>query len=210
MSILNRKNTNSKLILCECLTLNKTRLVTKDFCLQSLGWRTWMNIASRTSWIPTPYQSNLIYLFECWHCKSRYLGKTSQRFGERIKQHIPKHLVDAPTSKKRRSRPPKVWKKPAEGYQSAIACHLAANEDCHKSFPESDFSILCRCRLKHHQDVLEATFIHVLRPKLCKQNSLQVFQPEAPKDNKHTNCGQRAERRTMHWHQLPQHNNQNT
>ena len=121
--------------------------------------------------IPTPSQSNLIYLFECRHCKSRYVGKTSQRFGERIKQHVPKHLVDAPTSKKRRGRPPKVREKPAEGYQSAIACHLAANEDCRKSFRESAFSILCRCRSKHHQDVLEAMFIHVLRPKLCKQKS---------------------------------------
>ena len=97
------------------------------------------------------------------------VGKTSQRFGERIKQHVPKLLVDAPTSKKR--RPPKVREKPAEGYQSAIACHLAANEDCRKSFRESAFSILCRCRSKHHQDVLEAMFIHVLRPKLCKQKS---------------------------------------
>ena len=121
--------------------------------------------------IPTPSQSNLIYLFECRHCKSRYVGKTSQRFGERIKQHVPKHLVDAPTSKKRRGRPPKVREKPAEGYQSAIACHLAANEDCRKSFRESAFSILCRCRSKHHQDVLEAMFIHVLQPKLCKQKS---------------------------------------
>ena len=99
------------------------------------------------------------------------MGKTSQRFGERIKQHVPKHLVDVPTSKKRRGRPPKVQEKPAEGYQSAIACHLAANEDCRKSFRESAFSILCRCRSKHHQDVLEAMFIHVLQPKFCKQKS---------------------------------------
>ena len=87
------------------------------------------------------------------------MGKTSQRFG------------DAPTSKKRRGRSPKVREKPAEGYQSAIACHLAANADCRKSFRESDFNILCRCHSKHHQDVLEAMFIHVLRPKLCKQKS---------------------------------------
>ena len=100
--------------------------------------------------IPTPSQSNLIYLFECRHCKSPYVGKTSQRFGERIEQHVPKHLVYTPTSKKRRGRPPKVREQPAEGYQSAIACHLAANEDCRKSFRESAFSILCRCRSKHH------------------------------------------------------------
>ena len=72
-------------------------------------------------------------------------------------------------------RPPKVRKKPAEGYQSVIACHLAANEVCRKNFRESDFSILCRCRSKHHQDILEAMFIHEDRlwHKLCKQKFLE-------------------------------------
>ena len=77
--------------------------------------------------IPTPSQSNLIYLFECRHCKSRYVGKTSQRFGERIKQHVPKHLVDAPASKKHRGRqsasPLKVTRQLRP---------LAGNEDCRK------------------------------------------------------------------------------
>ena len=70
------------------------------------------------------------------------MGKTSQRFVERITQHVPTHLVDSTTSKKRRGRPPKVRKKPAEGHQSEIACHLAANEDCRKTFR-------ARVRLEH-------------------------------------------------------------
>ena len=119
VSILKRKKIRlAKLILMRMLNIKQDKVVTKDFCLQSLGQRTWINIASRTSW---------------WCLKVR--------------------------------------EKPAEGYQSAIACHLAANEDCRKSFRESAFSILCRCRSKHHQDVLEARFIHVLRPKRCNQKS---------------------------------------
>ena len=36
--------------------------------------------------------SNVIYLFTC-RCGHRYVGRTTQRLGERIKQHIPQSLV---------------------------------------------------------------------------------------------------------------------
>ena len=40
--------------------------------------------------IPTQSQSNLIYQFECRQCGSRYVGKTAQRFADRIlKQKCP-------------------------------------------------------------------------------------------------------------------------
>ena len=39
--------------------------------------------------IPTHSESNLIYLFECRHCGSRYVGKTSQRLSEWMKQDVP-------------------------------------------------------------------------------------------------------------------------
>ena len=45
--------------------------------------------------IPTQSQSNLIYQFECRRCGSRYVGKTAQRFLDRISQHVPKHVLDA-------------------------------------------------------------------------------------------------------------------
>ena len=55
--------------------------------------------------IPTHSQSNLIYLFEYRQCGSRYVGKTSQRLSERMKQHVPKHLQDPEPPRKRRARP---------------------------------------------------------------------------------------------------------
>ena len=51
--------------------------------------------------LPTPSISNVIYLFECRQCESQYVGKTSQRLGDRIKQHVPRHLVDSGTEQKR-------------------------------------------------------------------------------------------------------------
>ena len=44
--------------------------------------------------IAYPSVSNVIYLFECRHCEGRYVGKTAKRLGERIKQHVPRHLTD--------------------------------------------------------------------------------------------------------------------
>ena len=126
--------------------------------------------------IPTQSQSNLIYQFECRQCGSRYVGKTAQRFADRISQHVPKHILDAvlDPQRKRPGRPPKKRDNPAEGYQSAVACHLAANADCCRSYRESDFTVLSRCRSKQHRDVLEAMYIRCCKPVLCRQKSFVV------------------------------------
>ena len=119
------------------------------------------------------YPSNLIYSFECRQCESRYVGQTQQRFGERIKQHVPRHILDSAlkSTEKRRGRPPKKRENPAEDDPSAIAYHLEANEECCLSYDDSDFRVLPRCRSKHHLNILEAMYIHVLKPVLCKQKS---------------------------------------
>ena len=76
------------------------------------------------------------------------MGKTAQRLVDRISQHVPKHVLDAvlDPQRKRPGRPPKKRDNSAEGYQSAVACHLAANADCCRSYRESDFTVLSRCR----------------------------------------------------------------
>ena len=59
--------------------------------------------------LPTHNQSNLIYSFECRQCESRYVGQKQQRFGEWIKQHVPRHILDSASelTENRRGRPPK-------------------------------------------------------------------------------------------------------
>ena len=62
---------------------------------------------------------------------------------------------------------------------SYFACHLAANKECSLSYDDYDFRVLARCRSKYHLNILEAMYIHVLKPGLCKQKSfvaiLSVF-----------------------------------
>ena len=58
--------------------------------------------------LPTPSMSNVVYLYECRQCESRYVGKTSQHLSERIRQHGPRHLVEPapdPSQKRKRGRP---------------------------------------------------------------------------------------------------------
>ena len=134
--------------------------------------------------LPTPSLSSVIYLFECRRCMSRYVGKTCQHLSERIKQHVPRHLLPATAhdQQKRRGRPPKLDKI----YQSAIASHLAEDSRCREQYSDSDFTILARARSRHHLNVLETVFIHVLEPVLCRQKNfvmgLQLFSAKKPPD----------------------------
>ena len=126
--------------------------------------------------LPTHSLSNEVYLYECRQCESRYVGRTTQHLSERMKQHIPKHLAESSPDAtaphvRNRGRPPKKRENPAEEYQSAIACHLAASEQCRPHYTDSYFSILTRARTKRHLHVLESMFIHTLQPVLCKQKS---------------------------------------
>ena len=121
--------------------------------------------------LPTPSISNVVYLYECRQCESRYVGKTSQHLSERIRQHVPRHLVEPapdPSQKRKRGRPPKLKVSPSD-YQSAIACHLAANDRCREKYCDGSFSILARARSQQHLNVLESMYIRRLNPVLCKQ-----------------------------------------
>ena len=46
---------------------------------------------ARKDVLPTTLKSSVIYKYSC-HCDSRYVGRTSQRLQDRIKQHVPKWL----------------------------------------------------------------------------------------------------------------------
>ena len=110
--------------------------------------------------------SNLAYLFVC-HCNSRYVGRTSQRFQERIKQHIPKFSI----SSSRKSLPHrcKASSHSRQFHESAIAQHLLDNPVCASTYSDDKFSILARHRSLFHLFALKATFMKSLKPILCEQ-----------------------------------------
>ena len=119
--------------------------------------------------LPTPLASYVVYSFECRHCENRYVGRTGQHLCDRIKQHVPRALL--PSSGKAAKQP--------DHYQSAIARHLAENRQCRQAYQDEQFTVLARSRSAHHLQVLEATYIHALKPVLCQQKtfvtSLQMY-----------------------------------
>ena len=73
---------------------------------------------------PSHHQNNVIYQFVC-HCDRRYVGRTSQRFEERIKQHIPKSITNSPSPHIRQSLPrPGKDTNRRQFHESAIGQHL--------------------------------------------------------------------------------------
>ena len=59
---------------------------------------------SYKDFLPIPTLSNVIYQFECRSCSSRYIGRTSQRLTDRIKQHVPRGVLTSEAGKNRPQR----------------------------------------------------------------------------------------------------------
>jgi len=119
--------------------------------------------------LPSHHQNNVIYQFVC-HCDSRYVGCTSQRLEERIKQHIPKLITNPPTPHIRQSLPrPGKATSSRQFHESTIGQHLLDNAECALHYNNDKFSVLARARTSFHLSALEATFIKSLNPLLCKQ-----------------------------------------
>ena len=95
--------------------------------------------------LPSHYHSNVIYQFVC-HFDSRYVGRTSQRLEERIKQHVPRSIVNPPASLNRQSlsRSCKANTRPHQFHQSSIGQHLLDDAQCALHYSNKKFSILAR------------------------------------------------------------------
>ena len=85
--------------------------------------------AAKKDVLPAFHQSNIVYQFLC-HCDSRYVGRTSQRLQQRIKQHVPKTILQKHISQDRSTlarscKPIRSFK--TETFFSAIGQHLLQN-----------------------------------------------------------------------------------
>ena len=101
---------------------------------------------------------------------SRYVGRTSQRLQDRIKQHVPKWLQQQ-AKRPTRSQPGRCCKLKRNNpdCDSAIGQHLLDNEQCAANYNDKRFKILAVARNSFHLCLLEATFIKTKHPVLCKQ-----------------------------------------
>ena len=100
------------------------------------------------------------------------MGRTSQRLQRRIKQHVPKtilqkHISQDQSTLARSCKPIRSFK--TETSFSAIGQHLLQNPTCAHQYNDNKFSILARGRTSFHLSTLEATYIKTSKPNLCKQ-----------------------------------------
>ena len=122
--------------------------------------------------LPNPLLiQKFVYQLLC-HCDSRYVGRTSQRLQQRIKQHVPKTILQKHISQDRSTlarscKPIRSFK--TETSFSAIGQHLLQNPTCAHEYNDNKFSILARGRTSFHLSTLEATYIKTSKPNLCKQ-----------------------------------------
>ena len=125
--------------------------------------------------LPALQNSNVIYQFSC-HCDSRYVGRTSQRLQDRIKQHVPKSIRYG-TSSPKRDLPIRKCKYSTKSttqiqsltHDSAIGLHLLRNPTCAQHYDDSMFSILAKGPSPFHLSALEATFIKTSNPIFCRR-----------------------------------------
>ena len=130
------------------------RPYTNSFCLHKFGWDVLMNStrqllpAAKKDVLPALHESNIVYQFLC-HCDSQYVGRTSQRLQQRIKQHVPKTILQGHISQDRRTlarscEPIRSFE--AETSFSAIGQYLLQNSTCAREYKDNKFSILVRGR----------------------------------------------------------------
>ena len=101
--------------------------------------------------LPSHHHSNVVYQFVC-HCDSRYVGRTSQRLEERIKQHVPRSMANPPASPNSQSlsRSCKANTRPQQFHKSSIGQHLLDNAQYALRYSNEKFSILARGRSSFH------------------------------------------------------------
>ena len=127
--------------------------------------------AAQKDVLPASNQSNIVYQFLC-HYDSRYMGRTSQRPQHRIKQHVPKTILQGHTSQDRstlaRSCKP-IRSLKSETFFFDIGQHLLQNPPCAHDNNDGKFSILAQGRTAFRLSTLEATYIKTYKLNFCKQ-----------------------------------------
>ena len=108
--------------------------------------------------VPATQKSSVIYEFTC-QCDSGYVGRTTQRLEDRIKQHVPSSIRKK--SRPQREQPPRSCKPKitTKTCDSAIGQHLLENPDCAKNYNGDMFRIIGKAQWSFHLAVLESIYI---------------------------------------------------
>ena len=119
--------------------------------------------------VPTTQKSCVVYEFSC-RCESRYVGRTTLRLANRIKQHVPTSLRKKTNTL--REQPPRVCKgyNAIIKYDSAIG-HLIKNLECVKTYTDNNVGINGQTRSSFYLSVFESVYIKFQNPVQCIQKS---------------------------------------
>ena len=115
--------------------------------------------------VPTTQKSCVVYEFSC-RCEARYVGRTTQRLADRIKQHVPTSIRKKGSTV--REQPPCISKNISSkiNWESAIGQHLITNPECAKTYSDDKFRIIGQARSSFHLGVLESVYIKDSKPSL--------------------------------------------
>ena len=92
---------------------------------------------------------------------------TCQRLEVRVRQHIPRFLLSG-----------QLTSGHSQAMDSAIAEHLFTTNNCRTRYEDDCFYVLHRARNKFHLKFLEAIYISMNHPSLCRQlnsHTLDIF-----------------------------------
>ena len=101
--------------------------------------------------LPYACSSSLVYKFTC-DCGAVYIGRTSRRLEARVREHLPKWLIEGRGGRA----------------SSAITSHVLEC-DCLRGSLREKFSIVFNARNDRILRILEALTIKTLKPVLCRQ-----------------------------------------
>ena len=107
------------------------------------------------------------YLVEAW-----YVGRTTQRLVDRIKQHVPTSIRKKSSTV--REQPPHMCKNISSkiNCESAIGQHLITNPECAKTYTDDNFRIIAQARSSFHLGVLESVYIKTQNQSCVDKKSL--------------------------------------
>ena len=125
--------------------------------------------AAKNDELSANQRSMVIYEYVC-HCDSRYVGRTTQRLHERIKQQVLKAIRQKTTPTQdqgthrfqpTRTQPNRKCKAKSKTQfepqnDSAIGQHLLESKQCARNYSDSCFEILTTARSQFYLSLLEA------------------------------------------------------
>ena len=105
-------------------------------------------LAIKKNVLSVHHHNNVIYQFMC-HCDRQYVGRTSQRLQERIKQHVPRSIRNHHSSQDRSNLSCACKKNSTSQiitHDSAIGQHLLKNPSCASQYSDIEYSTLARAQ----------------------------------------------------------------